>query len=426
VVLKIVGLLFARALKPSCARHIAELICALLFFAAAPLPAQQPLPVNEADAWGAAIFAGSGETGMVMVVVRGNQVLIRGYGETAPGSGIKPDASSLLRLCSISKIFTGDLLVRLAAERKVGLNDPLERSAPHGKVVPQGPGDAPITLLDLATHTAGLTREVSSYPRNTPHFTFPNYTYRWNWLPTQKITSTPGSDAVYSNIGFDLLGDALATGAHKSYVKLLDEDILQPLGLHDTTVWPNQQQCARLLRGSGDEGPCTGTEQSAASGGVYSTGTDMARMMESLMHVDGVPPQPVEAMAVYIQPSQLKRMDGLSHAGDPTGIGLGWVQLGDSNAGGAVMQKTGGGAGFWTYIALIPKQQVGIFFALTDGTGNSTIHFYDEANHLLTDLAGLPQLPPRKHIARAARERAGKSRAGKSRATAKRRPSRHR
>jgi len=415
--LKIDDMFIARLLKPSCSRRIAGPICLLLLSIALPLLAQQPLALNDADARGAAIYAGSGETGMVLVIVRGNQVLIRGYGETFPGSGIKPDALSLLRLCSISKIFTGDLLVRLTAERKVGLNDLLQGYAPHGKVVPQAPGDAPITLLDLATHTSGLSREVSSYPRKAPHFTFPDYTYRWTWLPTQKITATPGSDAVYSNIGFDLLGDALATGAHKSYVKLLDEDILQPLSLRDTTVWPNQQQCARLLRGTNDEGPCTGTEQSAASGGVYSTPTDMARMMESLMHVDGVPPQPVEALAVYVQPSQLKRMDGLSHAGDPTGIGLGWVQLGDPNAGGAVMQKTGGGAGFWTYVALIPKQQVGIFFAFTDGAGVSTIHFYDEANHLLTDLAGLPQLPPRKHIVHAARKHAGKTRAtGKHRA----------
>jgi D-alanyl-D-alanine-carboxypeptidase/D-alanyl-D-alanine-endopeptidase len=187
---------------------------------------------------------------------------------------------------------------------------------------------------------------------------------------------------------------------------MLAERIIQPLGLRDTTVWPDPLQCARLLRGAGDEGPCTSTEQSVASGGVYSTGADMARMMGSLMHVDGIPQQPAEALAVYVQPAQLKHMDGLSHAGDPTGIGLGWIQLGDPTNVSTVMEKTGGGAGFWTYVALVPKRQTGVFFAMTDGTGKSTIDFYDEANHLLTDLAGVPQLPPRKHVGHATRKRA--------------------
>ena len=401
--------------------HTRRIASFLGLFAAliVPVHAQQPLTLNDADARGANIFAQSGETGMVMVVVRNHEVLVRGYGETFPGSHVKPDADSLLRLCSISKIFTGDLLVRLAAEGKVGLNDPLQRYAPKGKLVPTSADGSKITLLDLATHTAGLTREVSSYPRHTPHFVFPDYAFRWTWLPTQKITDAPGSVAVYSNIGFDLLGDALGAGAHESYTHMLAERIIEPLGLHNTTVWPNPLQCARLLRGSGDEGPCTSTEQSVASGGVYSSGADMARMMASLMHVDGIPQQPTEALAVYVQPTQLKRMDGLSHAGDPTGIGLGWVQLGDPTNVSTVVQKTGGGAGFWTYIALVPKRQTGVFFAMTDGTGKSTIDFYDEANHLLTDMAGVPQLPPRKHFVHASRKRVTSKGGASKGATAK-------
>jgi len=391
-------------------------------FAACALPAQpqQTVTLNDADARGANIFAQMGVTGMVMVVVRNHEVLVRGYGETFPGSNIKPDANSLLRLCSISKIFTGDLLIRLAAEGNVGLDDPLQRYAPKGKLVPESADGGTITLLDLATHTAGLTREVSSYPRHAPHFVFPDYAFRWNWLPQQKIADQPGTVSVYSNIGFDLLGDALGAGAHESYTHMLAERIIQPLGLRDTTVWPNPLQCARLLRGTNDQGPCTSTEQAVASGGVYSTGADMARFVASLMHVDGIPQQPAEALAVYVQPSQLKRMDGLSHAGDPTGIGLGWIQLGDPTNVSTVMEKTGGGAGFWTYVALVPKRQAGVFFAMTDGTGKSTIDFYDEANHLLTDLAGVPQLPPRKHGGHAARKHVPKNGATGNRATKKR------
>jgi D-alanyl-D-alanine-carboxypeptidase/D-alanyl-D-alanine-endopeptidase len=379
------------------------LFTALFSVSTIPLLAQQPISLADADRQAAAIFAQSAVTGMVLVVVRNQQVMVKGYGETSPGSGVKPDANSLVRLCSLSKIFTADLLVRLAADGKVNLNDPLQRFAPRGKRVPLGTGEARITLRDLATHTSGLPREVGAYPAKIPHFTFPDQAYRWTWLPRQKLLAPPGAAALYSNVGFDLLGDALAKAAGKSYAQLLTERTVQPLGLRDTTMSPSRQQCARLLRGNRDEGPCTDTQASGASGGVYSTAADMTRVLDYLLHIPGVPAQPAAALDVYLKPAQLRSMQGLSHAGDPTGIGLGWIQLGDPDSPSALMEKTGGGAGFSTYIALSPKRQTGVFLAVTEGNGDATIDFYHEANNLLAALANVPPLPPKAHPAPAPR-----------------------
>jgi D-alanyl-D-alanine-carboxypeptidase/D-alanyl-D-alanine-endopeptidase len=332
--------------------------------------------------------------------------MIKGYGETSPGSGVRPASNSLIRLCSISKVFTGELLLELANKGKVRLDDPLQRYAPPHRIVPKRAGGAPITLQELATHTSGLPREVSAYPAKMPHFTFPDQAFRWKWLPKQRLLFRPGTAALYSNVGFDFLGDALAAATHESYAQLLNESILRPLGMWDTTLVPSQEQCARLLHGTGEEGPCTDTQASGASGGVYSTSTDMARMLQHLLHVSGsgVPPGP--AMGIYLKPAQLKSMEGLSHAGDPTGIGLGWIQIGDPAGPSVVMEKTGGGGGFETYIALSPQRQTGVFLAITDGKGKSQIDFYHEANNLLAALANVPPLPPRVHPVRAAKKKA--------------------
>ncbi len=335
---------------------------------------------------------------MVLVVVRNHDVLIKGYGETFPGSDQRPDADSLLRLCSISKVFAGDLLVKLTSEGKVSLSDPLQRYAPAGVTVPQWPGGIPITLRDLATHTAGLPREVSAYPRKTPHFTFPDYRLRWAWLLKQKLISAPGTAALYSNVGFDFLGDGLATATGESYAGLLHEKLLQPLGMWDTTLFPSAEQCARLLHGAGDEGPCTATEASGASGGIYSTATDMVKLLQYLL---GTPDRAVShasTLGVYLLPMQLKSVQGLSHAGDPTGIGLGWVQIGDPESTSTLMEKTGGGAGFSTYIALNSGRHTGIFLAATNGRGRPQIDFFHEANNLLASVAGVPAIPPRVHL----------------------------
>jgi D-alanyl-D-alanine-carboxypeptidase/D-alanyl-D-alanine-endopeptidase len=381
------------------------LLAGALLIAAAGMHAQQPISLADADLRGATIFGRSGATGMVLVVVRNREVMMKGYGEASPGSGVAPNANSLIRLCSISKVLAADLLAELTSEGKVALADPLQRFAPSNAIVPKGAGGTPITLLDLATHTAGLPREVGPYPADTPHFTFPDRSYRWEWLPKQRLLARPGTAASYSNVGFDLLGDALATAANEPYAQLLEERIVRPLGLHDTTVTPSPEQCTRLLLGARDEGQCTNTEESGASGGVYSTAADMARVLEYLLHIPGTSTRVAPAITVYRKPSQLKLVRGLGHAGDPTGIGLGWIQLGNPDGPSVLMQKTGGGAGFLTYVALSLKRQTGIFVAVTDGKRRMHVDLFHEANNLLAAVAGVPPLPPRARPARAARKR---------------------
>jgi D-alanyl-D-alanine-carboxypeptidase/D-alanyl-D-alanine-endopeptidase len=67
-----------------------------------------------------------------------------------------------------------------------------------------------------------------------------------------------------------------------------------------------------------------------------------------------------------------------------------------------VLEKTGGGAGFTTYIALSPTRQTGVFLAATWGKGDPQVNFFTESNNLLAALANVPPLPPKVHIARAA------------------------
>jgi len=378
------------------------LMCAPLLPLAASLPAQPPISLDEARNRGLVIFQQSAVTGMVLVVVRGREAMIETYGETYPGSGQKPDAGSLIRLCSVSKVFTGDLLVRLAVDGKVNLNSPLQRYAPRGKLVPQAIAGEQITLLDLATHTAGLPREVAAYPARIPHFTFPDHSQRWAWLPRQKLIFPPGSSALYSNVGFDLLGDALASASGESYAHLLHKTLLEPLGMWSTTLFPSNGQCARLLRPATDQGLCTETQASGASGGLYSTPADMVKLLQYLLRIPGSPAQPAGALDVYLRPQHLKSMQGLSHAGDATGIGLGWVEIGGPDSPSAIMEKTGRGAGFNTYLALIPQRQTGIFVATTDGRGDAKVDFYHEANSLLANLANVPPLPPKTRAAHAA------------------------
>jgi serine-type D-Ala-D-Ala carboxypeptidase/endopeptidase len=357
-----------------------------------------PLPqLQSADPFVADLFRRSGSTGMVVVVVRGNEKWMQSYGQTYPGSRQKPNADSLIRLCSLSKIMTTDLLVKLIADGRVSLSDPLQKFAPRNVAVPvltmRGLSGHPITLRDLATHTAGLPREIAYPLGDAGHFTFPDYNFRWQWLPGYRLRFVPGTAAHYSNIGFDLLADALSGAAGKPYPQLFAERIAKPLGLRDTTLTPTPGECTRLLIGARNEGRCTDTTAAAGSGGMYSTANDMTRWLEYLLDLPGVPiHQDPAATATYIQSSQLRWTQGLGHAGVPNGIGLGWVHINQPDDPTMIIEKTGGGAGYTTYIALNPGQHIGIFVAATEGR-HTGADIFRESNDLLIYLAGLTPVP---------------------------------
>jgi len=359
-----------------------------------PLPNLELPALQSAGPLGADLFLQSGSTGMVLVVVRDNQVFFHGYGETAPNSHQLPTQDSLLRLCSLTKIFTTDVLSKLIADGTVHLDEPLQRFAPRRTVVPKRV--QPITLADLATHTSGLPRELGTPHRGTPHFTFPDYRTRWSWLPNQRLRSTPGTAALYSNVAFDLLSDALQSAAHKQYAALLADRTLNPLRMQNTTFFPHPEQCNHLLIGVHDEGPCTVTEETAGSSGLYSTATDMEIWLKYLLQT-GSPvtsTQNQAAQVIYILPSALVSQKGLDHAGDPTGIGLGWIHILPTDAPSHIIEKTGGGAGFTTYIAINHASHTAIFLAATDGSGDAHVNFFNAANNLLLAMSGLPPLPP--------------------------------
>lgn len=357
----------------------------------------QPVSLPElssVDALGESLFLQSGSTGMVLVVVRGNQAVFRGYGETAPGSLQTPNEDSMLRLCSLTKVFTTDLLTKLVADNTVRLDDPLQKYAPRGAVVPRQV--KPITLLDLATHTSGLPRELGNAPPHTPHFTYPDFKTRWRWLPKQRLRSIPGRSALYSNVAFDLLADALQNATHRQYAALLAERTLNPLHMWNTTYFPTTEQCSRLLAGAHDGGPCTVTEATDGSSGLYSTASDMTIWLKYLLgnSVPDVPSQDAAAQAVYIPPARLKRQIGLDHAGKPTGVGLGWIHILPVDSPSSIIEKTGGGAGFETYLAINQDRHAAIFIAATDGPVDPHFNLYSAANNLLLAVAGLPPLPP--------------------------------
>jgi serine-type D-Ala-D-Ala carboxypeptidase/endopeptidase len=259
----------------------------------------------------------------------------------------------------------------MTAEGKVRLTDPLQQYVPAGVTVPRF-GERAITLLDLATHSAGLPREIGDVPPNTIPFTWPTKQERWSFLASYKLPWAPGTVAAYSNVSFDLLADAITAVSGKDYPSLLHDRITGPLGMADTGVAPAPEQCNRLMTGSGlgGPGPCVDTSAAEGNGGLYSTGNDMALWLHhNLADSDpGVWPTLALVHAVYRQRQAMTAAIGFDEAGMMDGLALAWVVMAAHGHMPLIPQKSGGGGGFMSYIAFVPAATSAFLSASTVST----------------------------------------------------------
>lgn len=325
--------------------------------------ATDPVLAEATGLAGFGMFMVSGAPGMVLAVVRGDESLVVGYGETELGNKREPDGNSLLRLNSISKVFTGEVVASLAAEGRLRLTDTLQRYAGDA-AVPSFQG-RPITLLDLGTHTAALPRDMGTTPAGAAPRTWPTRADRWAWLPRFTLPWAPGTIAAYSNEGFDLLADAAETAGGAPFADLLRHRITEPLGMANTGVTPSPEQCKRLMVGSGlgGPGPCVDTTATIGSGGLYSTGNDMARWLRH--NLDAANETLILSHATYRTRQSLRAAIGFDEAGPMAGLGLGWVTTAGAGIRPTVVAKSGGGVGFMSYVAFAPGTGVGVFVAVS-------------------------------------------------------------
>ncbi|MCI0222698.1 D-alanyl-D-alanine-carboxypeptidase/endopeptidase AmpH [Cronobacter sakazakii] len=371
------------------------LSCALLIsaaFSAAQAAQTSPDPVfasDIVDRYANHIFYGSGATGMAIVVIDGNQRVFRSFGETRPGNNVRPQLDSVIRIASLTKLMTSEMLVKMLDQGVVKLNDPLSRYAPPGARVPTYQGE-PIRLVNLATHTSGLPREQPGGAAKRPVFVWPTREQRWQWLSTASLKAAPGATASYSNLAFDLLADALANAAGKPYTQLFEEQITRPLGMKDTTFTPSPDQCKRLMIAEKGASPCNNTLAAIGSGGIYSTPDDMMRWMQQFLASDfhRRSSQADRMQTLIYQRTQLTRVVGMDVPGKADALGLGWVYMAPKDGRPGIIQKTGGGGGFITYMAMIPQSNIGAFVVVTRSPLTRFTNMSDGINDLVTELSG--------------------------------------
>ncbi len=330
---------------------------------------------------------------LMLGVVRNGQTSIQGFGRRAADTSEAPAADTLFRIGSITKAFTGQLLASLAADGVVSLADPLTKYVPEF-IAPMSEGGRPIRLIDLATHSAGLPREVPHAP-GPPEDPFVNVTHDAfvAWLKANPLMFTPGTSISYSNFGFDLLAAALAAAAHQPYPDLLDARVIRPLGLRDTTFAPSASQAARIMPGHDFDGSplpnaATGSVI-VGSGGLYSSPRDLLAWLE--WHLDRFSNERAAERlidhAAYLWRDGLNAVFGMDESGHMDAMGLGWVIMAPKRDRPLILQKAGGLQGVFSYVAFAPARGIGVSAAINAFDVAASLAMAKAANDLIVELA---------------------------------------
>jgi CubicO group peptidase (beta-lactamase class C family) len=212
-------------------------------------------------------------------------LLDRTYGHADVGAGRPVASETLFEIGSIGKSFTACCVLQLAEEGRLDLHAPVTTYLPWFEI--QSPFDEPITLHHLLTHTAGITRggDITS-----------NSLFDVWALRSTGVTVPPGSVFWYSNVGYRVVGAVLEAVERRPYADILQERVLDRVGMPDSEPAIRTGMRERMANGygpwpddrpappSGPMVPAVWFETATADGSVAASARDLAAFLRMLMN----------------------------------------------------------------------------------------------------------------------------------------------
>jgi CubicO group peptidase (beta-lactamase class C family) len=303
-------------------------------------------------------MARDGMTGFTIVLVDGDEVVwSEGFGFSDAASGTKATADTMFEIGSVSKTFTGLMLMKLAEEGRLDIDRPLTEYIPGFRLGPPvidfPKNDRPITVRDMMTHYSGIPGDLF----NGLFTTAPDPDFNaklLEWLSQDSATYPPGYRFSYSNTAVALLANVIEAASGKSF-REYSEAFLASIGMSPASFYKDDPALlARLSKGyvEGKELPTTYINI-PASGSIVASANQMGRYLRMLLgrgSVDGVrvvKPETLGAM-LKTQNENAPFEKGLS-------MGLSFILTDpEMDWAGKLFWHDGGTVAFQSYMELLP------------------------------------------------------------------------
>ena len=210
--------------------------------------------------------------GLSLAVVRdGTIIKAAGYGFADIQGRVPATAETVYHIGSISKQFVAAGILLLAQEKRLGLDDPVQK---HLRDVPSAWNA--ITIRHLLTHTAGITRDLPGFDDQKDQ---PNAQVLRTVFPLP-LRFSPGEKWEYSNSGYAALAEIIGTVTGRPWEEYVRARIFTPLGMTATRPTNTTESIAQRARPYTDNNKLLPVEPWRAlhpAGGFLSTVLDLAK-----------------------------------------------------------------------------------------------------------------------------------------------------
>ena len=302
----------------------------------------------------------------VAVVKDGALFYAKGYGYSDVAKRAPVNAErSLFRIGSTSKLFTWTAVMQLVEQGKISLdadvNNYLDFKIPA--TYPQ-----PITMRNIMTHTPGFEEDGRDLIIDDPAKMATLGTWLKTHIPGR--VRPPGTYSSYSNYATALAGYVVQRVSGLSYDDYIEQHILTPLGMTQTTT---RQPLPAALKGDMSQGYLYAgggyTPQkyeivnAAPAGSVASSATDMAKFMIAHLNDGSYNGHRI------LSDSTAELMHARAFGHDPRipGFALGFYEK--SSHGLRIIGHGGDTKWFHSDLALVPEEKLGVFVSYNTATG---------------------------------------------------------
>jgi D-alanyl-D-alanine carboxypeptidase len=193
--------------------------------------------VSELDAAAQSSFEEAAAPGAIVGVRTPQGTWIEAYGEADPSAGTPMTPDMHTRIGSVTKTFTGTVIMQLAEQGRLSLDDTIDM------YVPDIPNGNRITLQMLADMTSGIASYTQSTQFTDTYFSAPETIFTPDELIAVGVRESPifepGEEFNYSNTNTVLLGKVIEQVTGQPVADVFRQLIFEPLELANTS-WPGE------------------------------------------------------------------------------------------------------------------------------------------------------------------------------------------
>lgn len=234
--------------------------------------------------------------GMVLGIWQGGNspyILTKGYADLSTNR--KMVASDGYRVGSLTKTFTATVILQLADEKLINLDDKLS------EYITTLPNSDKVTIRQLLAMTAGLpdifdNKTFLGWVTEQPQVPRSSYDIYY-FIATGKPMFEPGTQCKYVNSNYLILGMIIEQITHKTARDAITERVIKKLGLQNTYYPETSEMIAPFAKGyhTGEDGKTVEVEcsptLSRAAGAMVSNMDDLARYVKALYNGTLVSPE---------------------------------------------------------------------------------------------------------------------------------------